>query len=512
MPFLRAANTQLTANREKSWLVASCAAGASSITVADYSQFAVSQILLIGNFGDERSEVIITHASTTPTSAGVITLKAGTTTTFAHSIDDPVTVIGYNFVEFSRTTVNTTLTTAATTASTTLYLASTTGLAASGTVIIGDGTDDEVTYTAISGNTLTGVSGVSVSHAVGAAVWQPSVLTAFSGTPIEADDQNTTYNDTTNTTGYGLIRFVNYPVSTATYSKYSELIPYTTPPANAVRRMKDAALAVCHEQISDTVTEEFLLNELNNFQRDVDSQKDWSWQLTSYSDEVVSGQKDYDLPGDIKYTASQKGVLQVYMHDNIRLEYVDKEEYEILVHNDVSTSLAAGVAVTDTTISLTDGTDFADSGTIVIGDDEITYTGKSTNTLTGVDDIDSTHTAGDTVWQDSSLGQPVRYTIYEGHLYLEPVASTDFDEYSLTYNYYRSIPELTSDVSETIIPFFHLSQYYLAWKIEIMKGNKDMADYWRQIFENRLAGEMRRDRSGQEARFIPILSGWRPKR
>jgi hypothetical protein len=65
----------------------------------------------------------------------------------------------------------------------------------------------------------------------------------------------------------------------------------------------------------------------------------------------------------------------------------------------VETLLANSVSVSDIVIDLVDGTDFATSGTIWIGDDEIEYTGKIGNQLTGVIGIADPHTIGERVIQ-----------------------------------------------------------------------------------------------------------------
>ena len=46
-------------------------------------------------------------------------------------------------------------------------------------------------------------------------------------------------------------------------------------------------------------------------------------------------------------------------------------------------TLSAAIAANDTSIALNDAADFPSSGRIKIGTEEITYTGKSSNTLTG---------------------------------------------------------------------------------------------------------------------------------
>jgi len=71
----------------------------------------------------------------------------------------------------------------------------------------------------------------------------------------------------------------------------------------------------------------------------------------------------------------------------------------------VSTTLNGSITTTSTSIILTSGTNFANSGTIEIEGDLITYTGKSTHTLTGCTGITFDHATAKTVrqWIKTSL-------------------------------------------------------------------------------------------------------------
>lgn len=60
-----------------------------------------------------------------------------------------------------------------------------------------------------------------------------------------------------------------------------------------------------------------------------------------------------------------------------------------------NTTLDGDVAVTDITIDLTDTTGYPTAGAIWVNEDIITYTGITGNQLTGVDNIDVTHTDGE---------------------------------------------------------------------------------------------------------------------
>jgi hypothetical protein len=447
MPILRVSNTSILTGREKSYLAAAPAATDTTFTLQDASQFVSGshKFVLVGDLGKETAEI----KKISSVSGNIITLTAGLA--FAHAIDELVTQLDYDQVEFSRATT---------------------------------------------------VAG------------SKSVLATSN---LEADDLFSSYNDLTNTTGYGFARFYNSG-STA-FSSYSGAIPYTGFDRSSVRKMKDQALSLTHESISDLISEDFLLDETNNWQDDVARQKDWSWELQSATDSVVSGQKAYSFPTSpnaFKYTDSPKSFKHVHIHNYERLGYIDKSEFEEYLVGTISSTLDGAITGASTSVVLTNSSDFDEAGTALVGDgtdDEFSWTANDTdtNTLSGVTGITVSHSSGATVWQTSSLGKPDFYSVYNDQIFFQPVASTTYHGLVIYYDYYEKTPVLDDDTDTTEIPFFHLAQYYLAWKIESRKGNKDMADYWRQIYENRLSGEMKRDRTGLEARFIPNVPGVYPR-
>jgi hypothetical protein len=67
------------------------------------------------------------------------------------------------------------------------------------------------------------------------------------------------------------------------------------------------------------------------------------------------------------------------------------------IFNAVETQLKAALTVGQTSIPIADASGLPVSGSIVIDNDEISYTGKSGNTLTGLSGITQTHYNGDTV-------------------------------------------------------------------------------------------------------------------
>jgi hypothetical protein len=105
-PFLSHKNRQLSvdltplveAGLEVTLLSADVAASSSTLTVKDIDGFAVSQYVLIGELGQETSEIIKIHASTAPTGT---TITLASNTTYAHSAGTKVYRIEFDQIEFS---------------------------------------------------------------------------------------------------------------------------------------------------------------------------------------------------------------------------------------------------------------------------------------------------------------------------------------------------------------------------------------------------------------------------
>jgi len=98
---LIAENSQLLLNRYHSNLNADVVSGVSYISLYSISQFAVYQVLCIGEIGNEGTEIILTHASTVPNGTTVV---LATALTKSHPKDTPVYIFAFDQIEFSHTT------------------------------------------------------------------------------------------------------------------------------------------------------------------------------------------------------------------------------------------------------------------------------------------------------------------------------------------------------------------------------------------------------------------------
>lgn len=112
VPVLRHRNTILEVDNgalvdsayAETYLTAEAASGGSTITVKNIDNFAVNQVVLFGELGDENSEIIKTHASSAP-SGTTVTLASNLVRT--HAVGTRVRVIPYDQIEFSHAATET---------------------------------------------------------------------------------------------------------------------------------------------------------------------------------------------------------------------------------------------------------------------------------------------------------------------------------------------------------------------------------------------------------------------
>lgn len=97
---IKSPTTDLLVNSKPlTYLTAAQASGSGTLTVESIFGFSINQYIAIGQIGEERTEIIRLHASTSP-SGSTITLASNTVQT--HSVGAPIYVVDFDQVEFSR--------------------------------------------------------------------------------------------------------------------------------------------------------------------------------------------------------------------------------------------------------------------------------------------------------------------------------------------------------------------------------------------------------------------------
>uniref|UniRef100_A0A6M3Y3K8 Uncharacterized protein n=1 Tax=viral metagenome TaxID=1070528 RepID=A0A6M3Y3K8_9ZZZZ len=449
---LKAYNSDLLKGAVKTYLTSDLSAVGAALTVRNITGFGVGDYILIGEFGQEKAEIVRLHASTAPTGS-TITLAANTS--FTHEKGTPIYRIDRNQVEFSRAT------------------------------------------------TLTGAK---------------SVLATSS---ILADELETIYEDSTNTTGYGFYRFKNE--GDTTYTNYSESIPYAGYGSQTLKKIFDSALrklglidALGEPQFSPVATRGAAFDAVCDCQEEIALLKHrWSYLLDFEVNisELATGQDTYSLPTNIAFENGQAAIQNVKIGSRDHLKYIDKEWLNNRRKNVVKTTLGAAIsATTDTTVTLTDVSDFDDSGSIYVIDDDaegydtISYTSKtnSTNLLNGVTDITETHADAAIVWQGVDFGKPSHYTVYEDNIILDVPPDTDWNDYNLLADIYTT-PTVVNDLADeaqfpsaVIKPYV---AYYLAEIIDDGPSNRSQAFY--SQYEKELSKLIDKENNGQFIKMQP---------
>ena len=97
-------NQNLIIDKKNTFLTSQQASGTATLTVESIVGFAVNQILLIEDLGNEKSEIILTHGSTSPTG---FTITLASNLSFAHDQGTKVYILDWNQVEFYHATTET---------------------------------------------------------------------------------------------------------------------------------------------------------------------------------------------------------------------------------------------------------------------------------------------------------------------------------------------------------------------------------------------------------------------
>ena len=429
----------LTVDQTSTFLSADAASGVNSVTVKNITGFAVNQILVLGDLGSEGSEIIKTHGSSAP-SGSTITLL--TTTSLPHNASSSVTVLQYDRIELS---------------------------------------------------TATTVSGAK------------TVLNGGSTFPIVADSQFTTYEDSLNSTGYYFIRFYNS--ISATYSSYSDPIPVAGWLRNQVGYMVNRALADLGQKLSPSITLVDCYEWINECLHEIEGKQirwpehlKFDYSLTT----LTAGDYQYTLPTDIYDDESNRSIVAVRIGtQGESLDYLDPVAFEARLAGVAVTTAAEAGSVGETAIDLTNAADFADSGTITYYASgtqyTFTYTGKSSNTLTGIPasgtgSITQAFSSGDTLYQGATFGVPTSLTVREGSLDFYPIPGAEEHGSRVALDYATVVTRVDTDGDEIDLHRSDIVQPYLTWRIKMKarnEGSLDMNDGYYLKYKERLNDAIR---------------------
>lgn len=458
---LRIAHPQIKGN-VASALAAPLAAAGTAASLYDNNGLKDDDFFIVGSVGDRETEECDVNGAVTRGQSITFT----NTLKFAHQIDSPITKINERGIK--------------------IYGAATIG--GSGTLI------------------------TSVD-----AITSPIADTVM----IQWDKDYTEYTLISTDTTYAFY-FVKFADGT-TDSTASTYVPSTGVAYNKIEPLIKQAMDLANVRLDNKkLTRDMYVNWANDCQDAVRQftyqdpstgryvQKDWSFEITL--DEgiaLVEGEDRYllsTLTSAMKYPNTDKSIFAIKIGHEKPMQKMAIKDFDILRQGVAKTYANGTAAIADTSITVDSTANFADTGSLVVKTNKLTYTGKTATTFTGIPasgsgSITATIDDNTAVWQNIQSGQPEGWVIFDGYIYFNRPPNADFAGYTITVRYLKELTRITSVSDGTAIPFTNAVTQYLAAMTHYRLGDKDegaewMARFTKQVLANALAD------------YIPMLDEW----
>jgi hypothetical protein len=315
---------------------------------------------------------------------------------------------------------------------------------------------------------------------------------------LEVDDFVTEVNLSAVSSGYVFSRFYN---STSTsFSSYSPAVDVSGFAENSLRHCIDMARLRAQEKTEKMVTDNDLLNVAKECADIIEThRKKWGFtQETAYTD-LTAAVQSYYRPADLAGPDSIERVFLGYDHEE--LTYVDNKDFWWKMRSFPKTHLTAQADSGATTLTVKDTSAFGTTGTLALSNNlDVSYTGKTYRSFTGVSGISTTHTANTEIFQNGDLDQPTHYSWWKNHILVYP-APDKF--YNMHVDYYETIPRMTDVTVSTVVTMPSLYTWYLMSEIFRMRKKTGKADRYYKRFTQYLSLLSRKNRNKQAIRMQP---------
>lgn len=290
---------------------------------------------------------------------------------------------------------------------------------------------------------------------------------------IDPTEIYTFYEDTTYTTGYGFSRYKDS--NAATYSVYSDAIPYTGYTSKMLRRIRSKVRQLLNEtdEGNSPLTNEEINDEINLAQKEIAHSRLWSWYEETKSFSSVADQYEYTLATncfvlyDAKYDSQPLAVADLHRWNILRWDsdvsgdptHICMWRKKARVYPYPSSSATAtaindadDITASDTTITVDSTSGFREQGRIIIDSEVISYTGTTSTTLTGCVRGEEGTTAAI-------------------HLNNAVITERDF-----IYHFQEDPDDLTDETDETSIPDPSILAYKAGAELALQLDNETLHD------------------------------------
>lgn len=435
-------NTELVKNKRSTYLTEDVVAQGTTIrvqSVVGFEQLSTSsgQVVLIGNIGEERSEIL-----TTSTSSGSGPSHFYKEVTFSgamqfdHSQDTKATILDWNRVEFQ--------------------------------------------YAGTLAGTKTTIQAYPII--------------------IRPDDRETFIRDTTDptarlasftTAAYYFARF-NATIENRN-SDWSDGVFGTGYDDNTVFAVKKRALDELGEEVDDKViTHEFLnqcLWEARREYHQAPGKRPFRRKFNVDIGNALTGSFRIDLPSDVERSATAENVYGVRIGKNANMSYYDKKDWDYDYRNVAHSILThAYTANLSTSLWLANGRDFGASAVINIEGQNVSVT--RIEGLTGESYYNSLRiyahpsgaydaSTGSDAWENASFGLPNKFTVFaepagSAYVYFNRPIDTAYVDQNIYADYYRTLLGYNSDADVLDEPKYDMYVPYLKAKIKQKKSRGEM--------------------------------------
>lgn len=487
-------NKELVLNRYHSNLKIDYTSGISAITVYSISQFAVNQILCIGEFGSEGSEIIQTHATTSPTG---FTITLASATTKPHHKDCPVYIIAYDQIEFSN---------------------------GAKTVLVTSNIDPEMDVMTYEDSVNTsGYYFTRYVNSIGPTYSDYSDGVPFTGFP-------------TNTVGYAIDTAMNELDAKfsekLTYSmcigfakqmlalvrgklkKWSKYQKYNEPIETVSQGVRSYAMP---SDIFDKDSDRSIINlkvghdiPLTYIDRSEYIQATEDVVYTEVAEEAVAGQTYLTL--DDTSDLDDTGSIDVYVSGvKYTIEYTKNVRYSQSISPSKSPSISPSISPSSSASSSispsASPSSSPSSSASPSASPSVSPSVSIPNTLiVDSDQITITLPVNTPVWQNIEEGKPDYFSVWDGNIYLWPMISSSYEGLNLTMDYMTEIETINSDMDVIQGTKFDMLIPYLKYKIRAVienNGKENLQDPSNLEFRELLSDAIKNDGSAEIDSFRP---------
>ena len=334
---------------------------------------------------------------------------------------------------------------------------------------------------------------------------------------IQADQLRSLHNDAIQDSGFYFVRFNNSIDSTN--SRESDAVPYDGYLDNTVFEIKRRALEQLNEEIDEKlITDEFLNRSLWEARREYHQspgKRPFRRRFNNDIGNALTGSYRIDLPSWVEKPFTAENVYAVRIGTERGMDYIDKKEFDFYYRGIPHSTLALPYTVdTSTSIWLVNGRDFTGSASIsvegttigctrIVGEQNSFYirTQGKWNASGGSD-----------AWEKASYGLPNKFTVFaeptgSAYIYFNRPIDTAYVNQNIFLDAYATVFAFDSDADELDEPDPDIYVPYLKFKIKQRKANGNLPltdpDYQEWIIRKNQA--LNKEYAGTKISLIPDI-------